>query len=59
MPVAESRARPYDGRRRRLVLVTEEWSTQEEVAFVDETLDDFFAALRQTYVDLGDECASG
>jgi hypothetical protein len=38
--------------------VTPEWSTQE-VAFADESIERFFAVLRQTYVDVGVGLASG
>jgi hypothetical protein len=57
MPVTERRARPDDNHRR-LALVTTEWSTQE-VAFAEETIERFFNALRQTFVDLGGGSASG
>jgi hypothetical protein len=58
MPVTESRARSDDGERRRLALVTPEWSTQE-VAFAEETIERFFAALRRTFVDVDGGRASG
>jgi hypothetical protein len=58
MPVAERRARSYGDSRRRLVLVTPEWSTRE-VALADETIERFFATLRQTYVEVVGARASG
>lgn len=57
MPVTERRARSDDAPRR-LALVTSEWST-EEVEFADDVIERFFAALRHTYVDVDDRCASG
>jgi hypothetical protein len=53
MAVSDSRART-GGDRRRLVLVTPEWSTQQRNAFADEVIDRFFAALRHTYREVGD-----
>jgi hypothetical protein len=58
MPVSERHARLDDDKRRRLTLVTPEWSTQE-VAFADESIERFFTVLRQTYVDVGGGLASG
>jgi hypothetical protein len=56
MAVSDSRARSY-GDQRRLVLVTPEWSRQED-AFADAVIERFFAALRHTFGD-ATERASG
>ena len=58
MPVTEGRARSHGDSRRRLALVTPEWSTQE-VAFADETIERFFAALRHTFVEVDGGRVSG
>jgi len=56
MAVSDSHARSY-GDQRRLVLVTPEWSRQED-AFADRVIERFFAGLRHNYAEAS-EWASG